>query len=94
MINIDKVLLLSLFGGYTCKLLALGSNPSDAAIVLILAAAHFLYSSQIQNKQIDELKQTHARLQKDVQEILAMHLELKTSVASIKISSGMLQKVR
>ena len=89
--NVDKILLLSLFGGYTVKLLALGAQPADAAVVLILAASHFLYTSQIQNKKVSLLE---ARIEKFEQQ-MAEHKgnidDVKTAVASVKIASGFRQ---
>jgi hypothetical protein len=75
--NIDRYLILSLFGGYTGKLLILGASPADAAVVLVLAAAHFLYSNQMQNKKIVELEQ-------HVKKIEATHNEQNINIAEVK----------
>lgn len=87
--NINQKLLLTLFGAYTTKVLILGANPTDAAIVLVLAAAHFLCSSQIQNNEISELKQTINSLSVQLQELKVETKELKTNVAGVKIANGL-----
>jgi hypothetical protein len=89
MMNIDRALILSLFAGYTGKLLVLGASPADAAVVLVLAAAHFAYSNQIQNKKILELTQEIKKLQ-DTQagqnELIA---DVKSTVSGMKVSAAM-----
>jgi hypothetical protein len=87
--NIDKALLLCLFGGYTAKLAILGSNYSDALIILVLAAAHFLYNSQIQNKQIQELTSRLNDLQIKQNEQNDNVEDIKSAISSLKISQGL-----
>lgn len=87
--NIDRYLILSLFGGYTGKLLILGASPADAAVVLVLAAAHFFYSNQIQNKKILELDQELKAIkatQSGQNEIIA---DVKSTVSGIKMKEAM-----
>lgn len=87
--KLDRYLLIALFSAYVAKVLALGSSFSDAAIILVLAAAHFLYNSQIQNKQITELNQQVQDLLSSVEELKNETKELKTTVAGVKIASGL-----
>lgn len=87
--NINQKLLLTLFAAYTTKILVLGANPTDAAIILILAATHFLCSSQIQNKEISELKQTVNNLTLQLEELKVETKELKTNIAGVKIANGL-----
>ena len=87
--HIDKALLLCLFGGYTAKLAILGSSLPDAAIILVLAAAHFLYNSQIQNKQILELSNRLNELEAKQAEQNKNVEDIKSAVSSIKISQGL-----
>lgn len=89
MINTDRALLLCLLGGYTVKLLALGSNLSDALVVLVLAGAHFLYNSQIQNKEIKELANKIEELEKKNVEQTKLNEDLKSSISSVKITQGL-----
>lgn len=89
--KIDKGLLLTLFGGYTVKVAVLGASPSDAAVVLVLAAAHFLFNLQIENKEITQLKQELSK-QKELLEIHSKEIQdLKTMGASLKLAGGMRQ---
>lgn len=87
--NIDKVLLLSLFAGYTCKVAVLGASASDAAVVLVLAAAHFLYTWKIENKEITELKNQIEVLKLADVKLLNEINEAKTAAASLKIAAGL-----
>lgn len=87
--NINQKLLLTLFAAYTVKVLALGANPTDAAIILVLAASHFLYSSQIQNTEIFELKQNLSKLSNELEQLKTETKELKTNIAGVKIASGL-----
>lgn len=87
--NIDKVLLLSLLAGYTGKVSVLGASSADAAVVLVLAAAHFLYNSQIQNKEIKALKDEIQAI-KVIQAKQASDIEeVKSMASSIKIATGL-----
>jgi hypothetical protein len=89
--KIDKGLLLTLFGGYTIKAAVLGASPSDAAVILVLAAAHFLYNLQIENKEITQLKQELSKF-KELQDLHTKEiLDLKTMGASLKLAGGMRQ---
>lgn len=88
-INIDKALLLSLLAGYTGKVAVLGASPADAAIILVLAAGHFLYNSQIQNKEIQTLKAEIKDL-RDVDDKLINDLaEIKAMTSAMKMASGL-----
>jgi len=91
--SIDHKIVLSLFAGYTIKALALGANINDAAVILVLAAAHFLYNSQIQNKQISQLNQLVEGMKSELDSVKKTQDDLKTSIASVKISTG-LHKVK
>lgn len=86
--NIDRYLIIALFGGYVIKILARGASFSDAAIVLVLAATHFLYTSQIQNKEVSELKQQVATLTDTLVIVQKSQDDIKTNMASVKISQG------
>lgn len=87
--NIDKALLLSLFAGYASKVAILGASPSDAAIVLVLAAAHFLYNSQIQNKAIKELTEKHEALEKYVKSQDKILEDVRAAMSGMKLAQGM-----
>ncbi len=87
--NIDRNLILCLFGGYTAKLLALGAQPADAAVVLVLAGAHFLYNSQIQNKEINKLKQELVDMKKAEYDQNMQISDMKTAVTGMKINNSL-----
>jgi len=87
--NIDRVLVLSLFGGYTLKLLALGAQPADAAVVLVLAAAHFAYNSQIQNKKMKELEDRIDTVQKFNSDLTAQISDVKSIVTGMKLNANL-----
>lgn len=91
--NLDRYMIMALFAGYMGKLLLTGASLSDAAIVLVLAAANFLYNSQIQNKQIVELKQELREFKNqstaEIKKLSELSEELKTNVAGVKIASGL-----
>lgn len=87
--NIDRVLLLSLFSGYTIKLLALGANPADAAVVLVLAGANYLFHAQLERKQISELKQELKEIRSGQTDQNVIISELKTSMTGLKMSSNL-----
>lgn len=87
--NIDRVLILSLFGGYTLKLLALGANPADAAVVLVLAGANYLFNAQLERKAINELKQELKDIRSSQVDQNIIISELKTSMTGIKMSSSL-----
>lgn len=87
--NYDHILLLTLLCSYTAKVGILGASLADAAVVLVLAAAHFLYSSQVQNKQVTELKEEVSKLKEQSKETSEILLELKSSIASAKLAAGM-----
>jgi hypothetical protein len=86
--KLDHAIALSLFTVYTGKLLVLGANPSDAVIVVTLAA---LYAA---NRYFDFSKE-YAKLE-DKLEVQANELAaqkdsieyIKASVASAKIAQG------
>lgn len=92
--QIDRGLVLALFVGYTLKVAVLGASLPDAAVVLILAAAHFLYNSQVQNKQIVQFKQEISEFKNELAACKKVSDDLKTTMASVKISQGLMQKVR
>lgn len=87
--KLDHYLIIALFGSYVIKVMALGASLSDAIIILVLAVAHFAFNSQIQNKQINELKQQVTNLSLSLEELKNETKELKTSVAGVKIASGL-----
>lgn len=87
--NIDRTLILSLFGVYTLKLLVLGASPADAAVVLVLAAAHFAYNSQIQSKKILELEQALKDIKSSQHDQNVSISEMKSIVMGIKLKEGM-----
>lgn len=98
--HIDRYLVIALFGGYVAKVSVLGASLSDAAIILVLAAAHFLQNHHNFNKQINELKQELLDLNVEFKEQNEKVLttiksqdeaiaELKSSLAGVKIASGM-----
>lgn len=85
----DKALLLSLFGGYTVKVAVLGASPSDAAVVLVLAAAHFLYNSQIQNKEISNLRSEIESVNNRLNDQAKVLEDTRSAMSSIKIAQGL-----
>lgn len=87
--QLDRYLTIALFGGYVAKVSIMGASLSDAAIILVLAAAHFLYNSQIQSKEVSELKQQVTSLMKDVQDLKTNVDDAKTALAGVKIAAGM-----
>lgn len=87
--NLDHYLLLSLFGGYVLKLLVKGATLPDAAIVLFLGAAYYLYNSQIQSKEIVQLKQEFKGIQDQLEAIKKSNEDLKNAVAGVKITQGL-----
>lgn len=87
--NIDRILLLALFSGYVLKIAVLGATYPDAAIILVLAATHFLYNSQIQNKQIDELKQDLTSIKSTIEVLKKDNEDMRNSVAGVKITQGL-----
>lgn len=87
--NIDRYLILSLFGGYTGKLLILGASPADAAVVLVLAAAHFFYSNQIQNKKIIELTQQVKALEFTQDSQNKSIEDMKSMVSGMRVKEAM-----
>lgn len=82
-------MLLSLFSGYTIKVCALGASPADAAVVLVLAAAHFCHSYHSVNKQISQLNQEVNNLTDKLKEHSETLVELKSSISSAKLAAGM-----
>lgn len=89
--NLDYWMLLSLFAGYTGKVLVLGAQPADAAVVLVLAAAHFLYNSQIQNKNIKALEDRIAGIEKQHFDQNTKINEISTVVNGIKLGASFRQ---
>lgn len=87
--NINRDLILSLFGGYTLKLLILGASPADAAVVLVLAAANFLYNTQLESKEITELKQELKDIKSAQHDQNVIISELKTAMTGIKMSNNL-----
>jgi cell division protein FtsB len=92
MLKLDHLVVLSLLGLYTGKALVRGANPADAAVILILAAAHFLYNSQIQNKKVHQLSQVVEQQNEDIEEMKKRVQDVVTSVAGVKISQGFIKK--
>jgi len=86
--KLDHVISLALFSVYTGKLLILGANPSDAVIVVTLAA---LYAANRYFNFHGEYTKLEAKL-KVQEEIQAAQEEslvyLKASIASAKIAQG------
>jgi predicted ribonuclease toxin of YeeF-YezG toxin-antitoxin module len=89
--NIDKLLLLSLLVGYTGKVCILGASPSDAAIVLVLAAAHIVNRYYDNNKEITELKGELTAIKDALVHHAKEIQDLKTTSAGMKLASGMRQ---
>ena len=87
--NINRDLILSLFGIYTLKLLILGASLPDAAVVLVLAAANFLYNSQLERKVIAELKQEVKDIKSNQHDQNTIISELKTSMTGMKMSNNL-----
>lgn len=88
-INIDKALLLSLLAGYTGKVAVLGASPADAAVIFVLAAGHFLYNSQIQNKKVKDLEDRLNNFT-EIQDIQAKELaDIKAMTSAMKMASGL-----
>lgn len=89
--NHDKLLLLSLLAGYTGKVCVLGASPSDAAIVLVLAAVHLVNRYFDNNKEVNELRGELNKF-KEVLELHAKEIqEVKTMGATLKLAGGMRQ---
>ena len=86
--SINQRLLLALFAGYTIKSLAFGSTFSDAAIILVLAAAHFLINHYAFDKQFNELKQELTGIKDAVKTQDQAIADLKSSLAGVKIAGG------
>lgn len=89
MMNINQIIVLSLFAGFTGKALYMGASVSDAAVILILAAAHFFHSTQIQNKRIDELKQELKAIDDKQAARDATMAEIKDTMSSVKVANGL-----
>tara|TARA_R110000868_G_scaffold70612_3_gene207297 strand:- start:1338 stop:1619 length:282 start_codon:yes stop_codon:yes gene_type:complete len=87
--NLDRIVIILLFSGYVGKLLAFGAGLPDAAVVLVLAAAHFLNNSNIQNKELSQLKQELSKQQETLELFQKEHLEMKNAVAGVKITQGL-----
>ena len=86
--KLDHVLPLALFTGYTGKLLILGANPSDAAVVITLAA---LYAANRYFNFSGEYSKIEAKLEVQADELASQRetIELlKSSIASAKIAQG------
>jgi len=92
MVNLERYLIMAMLIGYVGKLLAFGAGFADMGIVLVLAAAHFLYNSQLQNKEIvklkQELKEAVSSFKNENLRIQAVVDEHRTSLTSIKMSQG------
>ena len=90
--NLDRYIIMALFGAYVGKLLLLGANYSDVGVVLVLAAAHFLVASKSHEKQIDVLKkqldEARAEMKEDLKAIKTMTDEHRTALTSIKMSQN------
>jgi hypothetical protein len=90
--NLDRYIIMALFSGYVGKLLLLGAGYADVGVVLVLAAAHFLFASKAEQKQIDELKQlvkeSHSDLKNEVIRLTAIVDDHRASLTSIKMSQG------
>lgn len=87
--NIERYLLISLFSGYVIKVLATSASISDAAIVLFLAASYFLYNSQIQNKEISQLKQELTTTSEQIKKLQKDSEDMRNAVAGVKITQGL-----
>jgi cell division protein FtsL len=87
--NIDRVLVLAAFGLYTAKLLVLGAQPADAAVVLVLALAHFGNSFYNHQKQVNALEQKIADTNLKIEAQDKVIGELRTAVTGIKMGSSM-----
>jgi hypothetical protein len=87
--KLERYALISLFSGYVIKLLVVGASLADAAIVLFLAALYYLYISQIQNKQIVQLKQEVTELKENITSLKKDNEDFRSAVAQVKISNGL-----
>lgn len=87
--NINQYLVLSLFCAFTIKSLVAGAGLADAAILLILAAAHFLHTSQIQNKEILELRSLIKALSDKQDSRDEMMADVKDNMSAVKLASGL-----
>lgn len=92
MTNLDRYTLALLLVGYTGKLLVFGASLPDAIVMAVLAGAHFLYNSQIQSKQVFELKQQFSEVQAQIKLLKEDNDQLKNNVSNavvgIKMSQG------
>lgn len=89
--NIDKALVLSLFGGYTVKAAILGANLADAVVIVGLAAAHFLYNQRAEKKELEDIRKEIATLKQNELDQNVVLSELRTNVTGIKLSSSIRQ---
>lgn len=87
--DLDRYLLIALFGGYIIKMLAHGATLPDAAVVLVLAGSHFLYNHFMQNKEITQLKQELNGIRDSIQKVLKDNEDLRNAVAGVKITQGL-----
>lgn len=87
--NIDRVLVLSLFAGYTVKAAVLGASLADAVVILGLASAHFLYNLNVRNKEIEELKKSMNELKSLHNDQNIIISELRTAVTGVKLQQGL-----
>lgn len=87
--NLDRIMIGSLFAAYVGKILILGSSAADAAIVSVLAAAHFLYNWQIKNTEITQLKQELTNINEKIKQVENQQLDIKNAVAGVKITQGL-----
>lgn len=94
--NLDKHFLALLLAGYTIKLLALGASLPDAGVILVLAAAHYMFNSQIQNKRVDALEEKINETKELIQSLKDENESIKASVGNavvgIKMSNGFINK--
>ena len=86
--NLDRAIILSLFGGYTLKAGILGASIADAVIILGLAATYFLFNHKIDKKELAILTEQIEILKKSDQEQLAIISEVRTNVTGIKLGNA------
>lgn len=87
--NFERYSLIALFSSYVIKLLIVGASLADAGIVLFLGALYFLYISQIQNKEITELKQDLSSLKDNLSKLQKDNEDMRNAVAGVKITQGL-----
>jgi len=86
--NIDRILVLSLFVGYTIKSAILGASLADAVVILGLTSVNFLYNLNIENKKMGELEKSLNELKSLHNDQNVIISELRTSVTGVKLQQS------